>query len=149
MRKSYPDPGTLAGLMVIFAVAIAVLLLVLGMRAHAAGYSDDPAVQRWFNDDVVKRCCSKADGFEADEYESVQGGVWAIITDDGHPVCWEFYNEEDDTKGEACRRDLPDVRRIFVPQDKVIYSPRNPTGHGFLFIARNGEPRCYFLPSGA
>lgn len=144
-----PDPGMLAGLAVILAVAVLVFLLVLLGRSYAAGYSDDAAIQRWFNEEVVKRCCSKADGFEADEYESVQGGVWALITDDGHPVCWEYHDEEEDTRGEACRRAIPDVRRIFVPQDKIIYSPRNPTGHGFLFIDHQNQARCYFLPAGA
>jgi hypothetical protein len=117
--------------------------------AHGAGHSDDPAIQRWFDEDVVKRCCSKADGFEADDYDSAQGGVWATITDDGHQVCWEYYDEEDDTRGETCRRPVPDVRRIFVPDDKIIFSPRNPTGHGFLFVDHQNKPRCYFLPSGA
>jgi hypothetical protein len=139
----------LVAALTVAALAVAALFLVLGMRAHAAGYSDDPAIKRWFNEDVVKRCCSMSDGFEADEYESAQGGVWTLITDDGHPVCWKWGNEEDETQGETCRRAVPDVRRIFVPEDKIIYSPRNPTGHGFLFIDHQNQPRCYFLPSGA
>lgn len=135
---------------VLFWLGLALLILLFSaVWAHAAGYSDDPAVQRWFAEDVVKRCCSKADGFEADEYESVDGGVWAIITDDGHPVCWKFYDEEGDVISEACRRALPAIKRIFVSEDKIIYSPRNPTGHGYLFIDHNGNSRCYFLPSGA
>ena len=145
-----PDPGTIGGLLrwgLFWATALMATFVLT--RSYAAGYSDDPAVERWFSEDVVKRCCSLTDGFEADEYESTQGGVWAIITDDGHPVCWTYRDEDGDTIGQTCRRELPDVRRIFVPEDKIIYTPRNPTGHGFLFIARNGEARCYFLPSGA
>lgn len=152
MTQDEDDPGgdLRLGLLTVLIIAVAAVLLVLGLRqAPAGGYSDDPAIERWFEEEVVKRCCSKADGFEADEFESAEGGVWAIITDDGHPVCWEYEDDDDGSTGETCRRGVPEVRRIFVPQDKIIYSPRNPTGHGFLFIDSESAPRCYFLPTGA
>lgn len=123
---------------------ILVISLLLTTFANAAEWSLDPTVQRWWNESVVRACCSLADGFEADEYESTEGGVWATITDDGSPVCWE-----DDDGTQLCRRALPEQKKFFVPQEKIRYDPKNPTGHGILFLLTNDQVMCYFLPSGA
>jgi len=159
MRKTYPDPGTLAGLLVILAVAIAVLLLTLWMRAHAGGWSENPKVQEWFQSAPVHSCCAMADGFLADEYDRVrpgegghtEGGVIAHITDNNNdPPCWEWYDEDSDTRGTTCRRKVPEQLNYFVPESLIVHMPPNPTGHGVLFLNNGaGDPRCYFLPSGA
>jgi len=123
-------------------------------RAYAAGWSDDPQMQKWFNEAPVKKCCSLADGFEADLFENTRdGGVWVIITDSGDPVCWDSLDySEDDGAGElvhSCRRDLPDQRRFYVTNDQIRWTPPNPTGHGVLFIDYQNKVLCYFWPSGA
>ena len=129
-------------------------LLLLAGPANAAGWSDDPQMQKWFNEAPVQKCCSLADGFEADLFENTRdGGVWVIVTDDGDPVCWDSLDySEDDGAGElvhSCRRDLPDQRRFYVTDDQIRWAPPNPTGHGVLFIDHNDKVLCYFWPSGA
>ena len=135
-------------------IPVALLALLLAGPAHAAGWSDDPQMQKWFNEAPVQKCCSLADGFEADLFENTRdGGVWVIITDDGAPVCWDSLDySEDDGAGElvhSCRRDLPDQRRFYVTDDQIRWAPPNPTGHGVLFIDHNDKVLCYFWPSGA
>ena len=150
MRKIYP------GLLLIMAGEV---LLVLGVMAHAGGWSENPAAQKWFQSAPVHTCCAMSDGFLADEYDRVrpgdgghtEGGVIAHITDDdSDPPCWEWSDEDSDTHGTTCRRKVPQRRDYFVPESSIVYQPPNPTGHGVLFLNNgNGEPRCYFLPSGA
>lgn len=129
-------------------------------KAFGAGWSENPKVQEWFQSAPVHQCCALADGFLADEYERVrpgegghtEGGVIAHITDnDDNPPCWEWYSDDDDTKGTTCRRKVPQQRDYFVPESLIRYMPPNPTGHGVLFLnnGEGGSPRCYFLPSGA
>jgi hypothetical protein len=144
------DPGLMAGLIG--------YLVVGALTAHAGGWSDNPKVQEWLKSAPVHTCCAMADGFLADEYDRVrpgeghtEGGVIAHITDDdSDPPCWEWHNDEDDTRGTTCRRKVPQQRDYFVPESSIVYAPPNPTGHGVLFLNNGaGAPRCYFLPSGA
>lgn len=117
--------------------------------APAVGWnSTDPAVQAWFNEAPVKKCCSLSDGFEADEFDSTQGGVWATITDDGENApCWDAYDEETDFTTRVCRRPVPETRRYYVPSDKILHAPPNPTRHGVLFLDNRDQVLCYFLPA--
>lgn len=131
---------------IIMVLIMTIIIIFVYNSAYSAGWSNDPAIQQWFQEAPVRRCCSLADGFEADIYESAQGGVWAIITDDGSPVCWGG-DEDDGTQ--VCRRPLPTEKRFYVPDENIIFSPRNPTGHGVLFLRSDDKVLCYFLPSGA
>jgi hypothetical protein len=75
MRKPYADPGTLAGIAVVIAVAVAMFLLTLGMRAHAHWRPEyaqmNPLEQQWWKDQhnptTKINCCSNADGTYAEE----------------------------------------------------------------------------------
>lgn len=76
-------------------------------------------------------CCSEADAYEADEFESgIDGSHFAIIT-----------------------RSYPDVpagTRILIPSWKfnLAYEEGgNPSGHGIVFMDGNQNVLCYFLPS--
>jgi hypothetical protein len=113
-------------------------------------------MQKWFAEAPVLKCCSLADGFEADLFEDPDSNgtaVWVIITDNGEPVCWDSLDySEDDGAGtlvRSCRMDLPDQRRFYVTNDQIRWTPPNPTGHGVLFIDHKGKVLCYFWPSGA
>ncbi len=105
MRKPYPDPGTLAGLLVILAGAIAVVLLVFGIRAHAAWinvaqewepYRLNEMQKQWFKDAHPKRpgprCCDEADGHPTQQDHRNDGyyvpdpdrpgGMWLRVPED-------------------------------------------------------------------
>lgn len=132
-------------------------MVFLTVSARAGGWSDNPKVQEWLQSAPVHACCAMSDGFLADEYESVapgkmhtEGGVIAHITDnDVDPPCWTWRDEDMDTTGTTCRRNVPKKLNYFVPQSKIVYTPGNPTGHGVLFLNNSdGDPRCYFLPAG-
>ncbi len=156
--RTRPDPGIVAASLGLLGLALAILLLS-AIIARSAGWSDNPKVQEWFQSAPVHQCCASADGFLADEYERVrpgeqghtEGGVIAHITDnDSDPPCWEWYDQDDDTRGITCRRKVPTRRDYFVSESLIVYMPPNPTGHGVLFLDNGeGTPRCYFLPSGA
>jgi hypothetical protein len=146
----------LAAILLASAVAVFFVLMfgfLVGI-AHGAGWSRDPAMQKWFSEAPVAKCCSLADGFEADLFDDTRdGGIWVFITetDADEPVCWESRDySQDDGAGElvhSCRKPLPDQRRFYVTNDKIRWSPPNPTGHGVLFIGYYNEVLCYFLPS--
>jgi hypothetical protein len=155
------DPGTIGGAIrwgLLWLAAVAALFLILTRSVWAGGWSDNPKIQEWLQSTPVHTCCAAADGFLSDEYDRVrpgegghtEGGVIAHITDnDDDPPCWEWYDEENDMRGTACRRKVPQQRDYFVPESLIVYLPQNPTGHGVLFLPSGGTPKCYFLPSGA
>jgi hypothetical protein len=123
---------------------------VVGPAAGAAdaGFYDpnrmndtDRLIMGWFREKVVQVCCAEADAFEADDFDQKDGEYIAIITD-GRPNKW--------------RPGLPDGTRIRVPDSQIRWTPRNPTGHGVLFIRRGWNADvpnsihvyCYFPPTG-
>jgi hypothetical protein len=137
MRKTYPDPGTLAGIAVILAVAVAMFLLTLGMRAHAtthyAGEWDkvDPATRSWFKSQRSPHgvpCCDMADGHPTLEDWRGQNEYWIP-----NPV------------------KLGEIQWIKVPPEAVIYNARNPTGEAVVWYVIQGSDTVYircFVPGG-
>ncbi len=135
MRKPYPDPGTLAGLMVIFAVATAMCLLALGMRAHAAWvnvaqewapYNLTPEQRSWFKGVHSPHgvpCCDWADGHPTEAEARADNHYWVPI--DGE---WRQ-----------------------VPSEAVVYDAGNPIGEPVVWYVRQGLGAVYircFVPGG-
>ncbi len=136
MRKINIDPGTLAWLLAILAVAIALLLFTLGMRAHAtthyAGEWDniDPAVRSWFRNLKSPHgvpCCNIADGHRTEE--DIRGNSYWIP----NPAA------------------LGAIEWMEVPAEAVVYNSGNPTGEAVVwYTMQNGTEvfiRC-FVPGG-
>ncbi len=137
MRKPYCDPGTFAGLLVILAVAIAVFLFTLGMRAHAtthyAGEWDnvDPAVRSWFRNLKSPHgvpCCNIADGHRTEE-DIRNNQYWVPDPSALGAIEW-----------------------IPVPPEAVVYNSGNPTGEAVVWYTMQtpGEVfiRCFVPGSG-
>lgn len=146
MRKPYPDPGTLAGCLVILAVAIAVFLFTLWVPAHAAWinvaqewapYMDkmtpgqQDRTKQWFKDQKSPHkvpCCDLADGHPTD-YDIRGAGYW--IPDPIHlelPRQW-----------------------IEVPAEAVINNAGNPVGEAVVWWTQQGSDSVYircFVPGG-
>lgn len=112
-------------------------LTVLAVAAAAAGAWDDSSyrVQEWFRnlkvpDDPthLASCCGKGNAVEADDFE-VDGDRYVAIVTDGHGL-------------------MSEGTRIVIPNAKRNVGARNPTGHGIVFIDKEGLPICYVAPSG-
>lgn len=128
----------------------ALIALALAGQAQATGWdSADPKVIEWFKHANVTSCCGEGDGYEADFFESEKGGVVATVTDDNNHLCRDSWDEEGN-RGSVCKAPIPpDFKPIHVPQDKLRYEPRNPTGHGVIFLRQDDfGVICYWLPSG-
>ena len=78
-------------------------------------------------------CCGEADALEVygDHYIAI------ITKDDGLTSYTKEWSK------------LPSGTRSFVPKERIQRLPPNPTGHGIIFIAPNGEVICYCPPTGA
>lgn len=136
MRQPYPDPGTLAGLLVILAGAIAVMLLVFGIRAHAtthyAGEWDnvDPAVRSWFSklrSPYGVPCCDMADGHRT--LEDWRGNTYWIP----NPAA------------------LGAIEWMEVPPEAVVHNAGNPTGGAVVWYVVEGSGQVFircFVPGG-
>jgi hypothetical protein len=101
----------------------------------------DPLHRKWFNglrqpDNPTLSCCGEADGYWADSYEVKGDQYVAIITD-----------TRDDTKL-GRRQHIEAGTRVAVPNSKIKWGSGNPTGHGIIFIAFNGQVLCYLPPGG-
>jgi hypothetical protein len=91
------------------------------------------SIRQWFQklmqpDNPEWSCCGEADAFEADEFE-VQGDHYVAIITNGKGVF-------------AAGTKIP------VPNHKMKWDAGNPTGHGIIFIGRQGQVYCYVTPGG-
>lgn len=78
-------------------------------------------------------CCGVADAYWADDFDATPDGQYvAIITDD---------------RDVPNRAPIPVGTRVIIPSEKLNKTPRNPTGHGIVFIGYGGIVYCYFPPS--
>lgn len=160
--KYRPDPGTLAGLLVIIVVAIAVFLLVLGLRAHARSNEAWQAqkVQAEIEGDVetLRRLryvgtagtlpcpgpysigwCQPDRGFhqpccgEADAYEA------DVVEVDGAGNTWAVLtcNDPKDCQDIANKVRREPGEKFIVPAARVLlnHDPVNDTGHGWVWIS--------------
>ncbi len=100
----------------------------------------DPLYRQWFNglmrpDYPNLRCCGLADAYWADSYEVKGDQYIAIITD----------TRDDIPLG---RSHIENGKRVSVPNTKIKWDRGNPTGHGIIFLGKDGEVYCYLPPGG-
>jgi len=118
-------------------------LTVIGLTVWSTGrviardngqWEDRPvAIREWFQslmqpDHPRVSCCGEADAFEADQFAAEDDHYVAVITD-GKGV-------------------MPSGTRIPVPNSKMKWDQGNPTGHGIIFIGKEGQVYCYVAPGG-
>ncbi|MBV9460861.1 MAG: hypothetical protein JO141_25610 [Bradyrhizobium sp.] len=115
------------------------------MGAHARDLgqweSVDPAVREWYQalmqpDAPSASCCGEADAYFADEIHVRGGKIFAVITDD----------RPDEPRG---RPHIDIGTEIEIPDHKLKWDRGNPTGHGIVFLSRDGYVFCYVQPGGA
>lgn len=123
------DPGTLAGLFAVMAIAIVVLILTLIGRAHAVDNGQfeavDPNVRSWFKSVRSPHgvpCCDIADGHRVQE--DIRGDHY-----------WAFFEGE--------------WREI--PPEAVVYNVGNPVGEPVVWYVRQTPTEVYircYVPGG-
>ena len=130
-------------------IVIASILLFFAainrVYARDNGWAETPLAQRqWFQnlmqpDNPYVNCCGEADAYEADDFEVVDGKVYAVVTDD----------RDDTFPNGAVRPHVAPGIRIEVPEKKIKWDHGNPTGHGWVFLSvSTGQIYCYVLPAG-
>jgi hypothetical protein len=100
----------------------------------------DPGIRQWYEalmrpDVPNASCCGEADAYWADEVHVRDGKTYAIITDD----------RPDEPRG---RPHVDIGTEIEIPNNKLKWDKSNPTGHGIVFLSRNGYVFCYVQPGG-
>jgi hypothetical protein len=116
--------------------------LIAGGYAHDSGQWEavDPAIRQWYQalmqpDVPNASCCGEADAYWADEVHVRDGKTYATITDD--------------RPDEPLRRPHVDIgTEIEIPNNKLKWDKSNPTGHGVVFLSRNGYVFCYVQSGG-
>ena len=101
----------------------------------------DPSLKQWYQalmqpDVPSASCCGEADAYWADEIHVRDGKTYATITDD----------RPDEPRG---RPHIEAGTEIEIPNNKLKWDKSNPTGHGIVFLSRNGYVFCYVQPGGA
>jgi hypothetical protein len=101
----------------------------------------NPEVREWYQalmqpDVPNASCCGEADAYWADELHVKDGKTYATITDD----------RPDEPRG---RPHVAIGTEIEIPDNKLKWDKSNPTGHGVVFLSRNGYVFCYVQPGGA
>jgi hypothetical protein len=79
-------------------------------------------------------CCGDGDAYIADNFELVNGELYAIVTVD----------YADDDPNNVKRGD-----KILIPLEKRNHDPEdagNTSGHGVVFLYNKGQVLCYFAP---
>ena len=100
----------------------------------------DSAIREWYQslmqpDIPSATCCGEADAYWADSYE-IDGDKYVAIITDPRP-------------DEPLRRKHFDIgTKIVVPNNKLKYDERNPTGHGIIFLNPASYVFCYVAPGG-
>lgn len=120
------------------ATVIMLTSIALG-RDNGQWSKQDAAVRKWFRelmqpDNPRMSCCGESDAYWADSYKVGPNGEYiAIITDE---------------RVIEYRPPLPVGTEIVVPHNKLKWDDGNPTGHGVIFLAGNGQVYCYVAPGG-
>ncbi len=149
-----------------FLAAVA-LLLTVGVAYARDGYADRPMVcgmpkgprlvqcQEWIS--TVQRpdirgasCCGSGDSFIADDFEIIDGQLFAIISVDYPGVVSPAPDSLDDGSQAAPAYGVRKGQRILIPQEKVNHAledANNTSGHGVVFLMPStGDVLCYFFP---
>jgi hypothetical protein len=134
--------------------------LLLGASAFARdGYQGRPSAcdmppgprlvtcQEWIS--TVKRpdtrtsCCGDGDAYITDDFEIVNGELYAIISLDYPTII--FPDDSDSTPPFAVNKGT----KILIPPEKrnILPEDANRSGHGVVFLnPGNGAVLCYFFP---
>lgn len=136
------------GLWTRLAIVVLVAFAVGWAGIKAAGAHDggqweaaDPAIREWYQalmqpDNPKASCCGEADAYWCDDYRFENGKAFCNISDD----------RPDAPRG----RPHVDVgTEIEIPPHKLKWDRGNPTGHGVVFLSRQGFVFCYVQPGGA
>lgn len=129
-------------------VALGILLGLLfgcalgSVKAHDYGQwgNENPKIREWYKnlhrpDFPDGICCTEADAYWADDFFYKDGKMWARITDDR-------------PDGPLGRPHIDNGTVIEVPPEKLKFDRGNPTGHGVLFVSRDGLTYCYVQAGG-
>lgn len=146
MRPDKQDERQLFGCLIFIAALIVALIFVAASFAPALAHDDnhggvsDPAIQQWYQalmqpDNPASSCCGEADAYWADEIHVRDGKAYATITDD-----------RDD--GPLGRPHVENGTVVEIPNHKLKWDKSNPTGHGVVFLSRQGFVFCYVQPGG-
>jgi hypothetical protein len=115
---------------------------IAGVNARDLGQWEavDPAIREWYQalmqpDVPTASCCGEADAYWADEVHVRDGKTYVKITDD----------RPDEPRG---RPHVEIGTEIEIPNHKLKWDRANPTGHGIVFLSRNGYVFCYVQPGG-
>jgi len=99
---------------------------IAGVNARDLGQWEavDPAIREWYQalmqpDVPTASCCGEADAYWADEVHVRDGKTYVEIGTE-----------------------------IEIPNHKLKWDRANPTGHGIVFLSRNGYVFCYVQPGG-
>lgn len=134
-----------SGWLILIGFAVFALVAVLGIHfAHARDLGQwqagDPAIREWFQslmqpDVPSASCCGEADAYWADEVHVRDGKTFVAITDD-----------RDDAPLGRPHVDVGTV--IEIPNHKLKWDRANPTGHGIVFLSRQGFVFCFVQGTG-
>lgn len=129
-------------LIVVVALAVAIMFIVAA-NAHDDNHGgvSDPALRQWYRDlrqpdNPTASCCGEADAYWADEIHVRGGKTYATIHDDRPDAPLGRPHVENGTVVE-------------IPKHKLKWDRGNPTGHGVVFLSREGFVFCYVQPGGA
>jgi hypothetical protein len=130
------------GCWIIIVTFAAVLIFIAVANAHDDNHGgvSDPAIQQWYRslmqpDNPTSSCCGEADAYWADEFHVRDGKTYATITDD----------RDDAPLG---RPHIENGTEVEIPNHKLKWDRANPTGHGVVFLSRQGFVFCYVQPGG-
>jgi hypothetical protein len=137
--------GTNDGLgpsMVVLGILLLLIWSAIPAKAHDSGQwqNNEPAITEWYKglmqpDVPNSSCCGEADAYWCDDYYGRSGRAFCKITDD--------------RSDEPRRRPHIDVGTEFeIPQNKLKFDRSNPTGHGIIFLSRQGYVYCFVQPTG-
>jgi hypothetical protein len=125
-------------------IFVATLYFVAPAHARDDGQWDDstdPAIRAWYRglmqpDVPTASCCGEADAYWCDDYRAGRDGkAYCTISDD----------RPDEPRG---RPHIDVGTEIQIPTNKLKFDRGNPTGHGVVFLSRQGYPFCYVQPGG-
>jgi hypothetical protein len=130
------------GCWVVVVPLILVLIVIVVANAHDDNHGgvSDPEIRQWYRDlrqpdNPTASCCGEADAYWADEIHVRNGKTYATITDD----------RPDAPLG---RPHVKNGTEIEIPNHKLKFDRGNPTGHGVVFLSREGFVFCFVQPGG-
>jgi hypothetical protein len=127
------DVGAALSILVSIPIVLAIGVATANARDDGQWADRPESIRQWFQslkqpDHPRVSCCGEADAFEADQFAVEDDHYVAVITD-GKGV-------------------MPSGTRIPVPNSKMKWDKGNPTGHGIIFIGKEGQVYCYVAPGG-